>query len=164
MGKILTLNEAVKIANNLKNRGKKIVTTNGCFDILHVGHVRYLQKAKKLGDVLIVGVNSDKSTKMNKGKNRPIVPENERIEMLAALECVDYVFMFDKKIPNKWVEKIRPDFHVKACDNSYGIEQCVERFAVEKSGGKVVLVPKTEGKSTTNIIETILKKCGGEYV
>jgi len=158
MNKIKNLDEIVKIVEQLKSHGKIVVTTNGCFDILHAGHVRYLQEAKKLGDILIVGVNSDKSTRMNKGKNRPIVPEAERMEMLAALECIDYVFKFDDKIPNKWVEKIKPNFHVKACDKNYDIEQCVERFSVEKSGGKVVLIPKTKGKSTTNIIAEIQKR------
>jgi rfaE bifunctional protein nucleotidyltransferase chain/domain len=155
MGEIKSLPEIVKIVSDLRKADKKIVTTNGCFDIIHVGHVRYLNEAKKLGDILIVGVNSDKSTKMNKGNDRPIIPEDERMEMLAALESVDYVFKFDDKIPNAWIEKIKPDIHVKSGDKSYGIEQCIERFSVEKCGGKVVLLPKVGSKSTTNIIEKI---------
>jgi rfaE bifunctional protein nucleotidyltransferase chain/domain len=153
---IVTLEEAVKISRKLKKEGKKIVTTNGCFDILHIGHVRYLADAKKLGNVLIVGVNGDKSPYFKTKLGRPIIPEKERAEMLDFLKPVDYVFLFDDETPNKWVEKIMPDFHVKACDKAYGIEQCVERFSVEKSGGKVVLIPKVREKSTTGIIEKII--------
>ncbi len=158
---IVTIEKAVEIAKNLKSRKKKIVTTNGCFDILHAGHARYLAEAKKLGDILIVGVNGDKSPYFKTKAGRPIVPEKERSELVDALKPVDFVFLFDDETPNKWVEKIRPDFHVKACDKSYGIEQCVERFSVEKGGGKVVLIEKTQGKSTTNIINKVLKTYSG---
>jgi D-glycero-beta-D-manno-heptose 1-phosphate adenylyltransferase len=154
---IVAQNEIIKIAENLKIQGKKIVTTNGAFDILHIGHARYLEEAKKMGDVLIVGVNSDKSPHFKSKPGRPIVPGKERAEMLNFLKPVDYVFQFDSKTPNNWVEKIKPDFHVKSCDKTYGIEQCVERFAVQKSGGKVVLLQKIKGKSTTNIVEKVIK-------
>jgi rfaE bifunctional protein nucleotidyltransferase chain/domain len=154
---IVTQSNAIKIAQKLKKQGKVIVTTNGAFDILHIGHARYLKEARKMGDVLIVGVNSDKSPHFKSKPGRPIVPGNERVEMLDFLKPVDYVFQFDGETPNKWVEKIRPDIHVKACDSIYGIEQCVERFAVQKAGGKVVLIPKTKGKSTTNVVNKVLE-------
>ncbi len=158
---IVTLKGAVKITQNLKKQGKKIVTTNGCFDILHIGHIRYLAEARKLGDVLIVGVNGDKSPYFKSKPGRPIVPESERLEMLDSLKCVDYVFPFDEGIPNSWILKLRPDFHVKASDENYGIGQCVERFAVKQAGGKVVLLLKTGGKSTTSIVEQVLKTYRG---
>ncbi len=157
---IVTLEKAVKISQKLKKEGKKIVTTNGCFDILHVGHARYLGEARKLGDVLIVGVNSDESPYFSTKPGRPIVPEAERLEMLDALKSVDYVFPFSDETPNRWVEMIRPDFHVKASGKDYTIKDCVEKGSVEKFGGKVVLIPKTEGKSTTNIVNQVLKTYG----
>ena len=154
---IVSLEQAVEISSKLRKEGRKIVTTNGAFDILHIGHERYLKEAKKLGDVLMVGVNSDRSPHFKSKSGRPVVPGDERAEMLDSLKPVDYVFLFDDETPNRWVELIKPDFHIKASDASYGIEQCVERFAVEKAGGKVVLIPKTHGKSTTNIIEKVLE-------
>lgn len=156
MDKIKSLNEIVDIVNKLRKDGKKIVTTNGCFDILHIGHIRYLREAKKLGDVLIVGVNSDKSIKKIKGGNRPIIPENERMEILAALECVDFVFLFDDLNPIKWINKLKPDIHVKGGD--YTIDKIIERNAVESYGGKIMLVGKVEGISTTDIIKKIRGK------
>ncbi len=154
---IVSLKEAIKIADKCRKQCKKIVTTNGCFDILHIGHVRYLAEAKKLGDVLMVGMNSDVSARKLKGEKRPIIPERERAEMLNAIKSVDCVFLFDDETPNKWVEKIKPDVHVKASGRDYSIKDCVEKGAVEKAGGKVVLIPKTEGKSTTNIVEKVLE-------
>ena len=138
-----------------RRRGKKIVTTNGCFDILHLGHVRNLAKAKSLGDILIVGVNSDKSIKSYKGRNRPIVGERDRAEVLAALRAVDYVFIFNDKTPNRWLAKIRPDAHVKGADRKIG--QIVERETVIRGGGRVVLVPYIKDRSTTNVIKKINK-------
>lgn len=153
MSKIKTLNEILVIVDKLKNKGKNIVTTNGVFDILHVGHVRYLKQAKNLGDVLIIGVNSDKSAKKIKGPGRPIVPEHERMEMLAALEGVDYVLKFDEPDPCAWLEKLKPNIHVKGGD--YTMDQIIEKDAVEKNGGKIVLVGKINTKSTTDIIGKI---------
>jgi D-glycero-beta-D-manno-heptose 1-phosphate adenylyltransferase len=153
---IVTLESAIKLAQKARKNGKKIVTTNGCFDILHVGHARYLTEAKSLGNMLLVGINGDKSPYFKTKPGRPIVPEKERAEMLDSLKPVDYVFIFNDETPMKWIKKIRPHFHVKATDAKYGIEQCIERFAVAEAGGKVVLMPKTEGKSTTNIIENVL--------
>src|SRR3989338_7940723 len=114
--KIKSLNELIKIVDKLKSQNKKIVTTNGVFDILHAGHVKYLEEAKKLGDILIVGINTDKSVKQNKGDNRPINDEKSRMLVLAALESVDYVFLFNEKDPRNWLEKLKPNIHVKAGD------------------------------------------------
>lgn len=150
--KIRNLKEVKKILNKLRNQGKKIVTTNGTFDILHVGHIRYLEKAKSLGDVLIVGINSDKSVKSYKDKRRPILPVAERMELLAALRCVDYVFQFSEKDPRKWLEKLKPNIHVKGGDYKHPL---LEEDIVRKNGGKVKIIPFTKAKSTTAIIEKI---------
>lgn len=134
----------------------KIVFTNGCFDILHIGHIRYLQEAASLGDILIVGLNSDASVKRLKGPERPINSQDERAEMLGALGFVDYVVIFDEDTPLELIRTIRPDILVKGQD--YAPEQVVGRKEVEERGGKLVLVPFVEGKSTTNIIESLKKK------
>ena len=152
--KIKTLNELIKIVNRLKKQSKKIVTTNGVFDILHLGHIKYLEEAKKLGNFLIVGVNTDKSVKMKKGDKRPINDEKSRICVLAGLESVDYVFLFGEKDPRKWLEKIKPDFHVKAGD--YKIHQIIEKGFVEKNKGKIVIAKVEKGYSTTGLISRIL--------
>ena len=152
--KIKTLNELIKIVKKLKKQNKKIVTTNGVFDILHLGHVKYLERAKKLGYILIVGVNTDESVKQNKGDKRPINDEKSRLSVLAALESVDYVFLFDEKDPRNWLDKIKPDFHVKS--NDYKLSQIIEKDVVEKNGGKVVLLNMEKACSTTKIINKIL--------
>lgn len=156
MGEVKKLEELVAIVNNLKKIGRKIATTNGCFDILHVGHVRYLKEAKGYGDILIVGINSDSSVKILKGKGRPILPESERVEIVAALECVDYVFIFQEKDPINFIKKLKPHFHVKGGD--YKIEEILERKAVEEGGGKVILTGKIESPSTTDVVKTIIEK------
>src|SRR3989338_10065477 len=114
--KIITLKKLIPIVNKLKKQNKKIVTTNGVFDILHLGHVKYLEQAKKLGDILIVGVNTDKSVKQYKSYKRPINDEKSRIGVLAGLESVDYTFLFNENDPRKWLGRIKPDIHVKAGD------------------------------------------------
>ena len=152
--KIKTLSELVKIVKTLKSQNKKIVTTNGVFDILHFGHVRYLEEAKKLGDALIVGVNTDKSVKENKGDKRPINDEKSRLGVLAALESTDYIFLFDEKDPSNCLNKIKPNIHVKAGD--YKLSQIIEKNAVEKNGGKVVILNMKKAYSTTGIINKIL--------
>lgn len=134
---------------------QRIVFTNGCFDILHVGHIRYLQEAAKLGDVLIIGLNSDNSVKRLKGPERPINSELERAEMLGALGFVDYVAIFEEDTPLELIKKIQPDVLVKGGD--YSNEYVVGTDVVEARGGKLVLIPFVEGKSTTNIIERIKK-------
>ena len=153
--KIVSLNKLIRIVNKLKSQNKKIVTTNGVFDILHLGHVKYLEEAKKLGDVLIVGVNSDSSVKQNKGDKRPINDEKSRIAVLAGLESVDYVFLFNEKDPRMWLSKIKPDFHVKAGD--YKINEIIERDVVEKNDGKLIIAKIVKGFSTTNLINKICK-------
>lgn len=153
--KIKTLNRLIKIVNELKKQDKKIVTTNGVFDILHLGHVKYLEEAKKLGDVLIVGINTDSSVRQIKGNKRPINDEKSRMGVLAGLESIDYVFLFKEKDPRKWLSKIKPDFHAKAGD--YRLSQIIEKDVVEKNNGKVAIVKIENGYSTTGIIKKILQ-------
>ena len=152
--KIVTLKQLITIVQKLKKQNRKIVTTNGVFDILHLGHVKYLEEAKKLGDVLIVGINADASVKLNKGDKRPINGEKSRIGVLAGLESVGYAFLFNEKDPRKWILKIKPDFHVKAGD--YKLGQIIEKDAVEKNNGKIVIVKVQDGYSTTSTISRIL--------
>ena len=139
------------ILNDLRAKKKKIVTTNGCFDILHAGHVRYLEHAKSFGDVLIVALNSDKSVKKIKGDSRPINNENDRAEVLCALKSVDYVVLFDESSPMELLLKIKPDVHTKGAD--YTIETLPEAKEIIASGGRIEFIPFVEGKSTTSIIE-----------
>ena len=141
--------------DRLKVAGKKIVFTNGCFDILHVGHVRYLGKAKKLGDVLIVAVNSDSSVRKIKGEKRPLVPEGERAEILASLAAVDYVILFQEETPLTLIESLQPDVLVKGGD--WDAEKVVGRESVQKWGGSVKIIPEVKGASTTNIVAKIIK-------
>jgi D-beta-D-heptose 7-phosphate kinase/D-beta-D-heptose 1-phosphate adenosyltransferase len=156
MGKIVGVDEITKISFELKSKGKKIVFTNGCFDILHRGHVEYLSKAKQLGDVLIVGLNSDSSVKMIKGDKRPIVPQEDRAFILSNLSFVDYVVIFDEPTPYELISKIVPDVLVKGSDWSQ--ENVVGRDIVEANGGKVVLIEIVPGRSTTNVIKTIIER------
>ncbi len=151
--KILTVGELASILPALRSR-KKVVFTNGCFDILHVGHVTLLRQARALGDYLVVGLNSDTSVRRIKGKNRPIVKENERAHLLAALEAVDFVVVFDEDTPRDVIRQIKPDILVKGAD--YRVEDVVGRDIVESYGGKVELVPLVDGLSTTHIVQTIL--------
>lgn len=163
--KEITVVTAKSICNELKEHGKKIVFTNGCFDILHIGHIRYLQKAKEQGDILFVGLNSDDSIKRLKGINRPIIPEKERLEMLNSLSCVDYVVLFDEDTPYHLIEAIHPDVLVKGADYQKDFEEkkIVGQTLVESYGGKVFLAPFEKGKSTTNIIERILTIAGEKH-
>jgi D-beta-D-heptose 7-phosphate kinase/D-beta-D-heptose 1-phosphate adenosyltransferase len=138
----------------LKEAGKKIVFTNGCFDFLHIGHVRYLKAARAEGDVLVVGVNSDHSVRKIKGQRRPVVPENERAEVLASLACVDFVTLFDEPDPLVTIRLLMPDVLVKGAD--WEEDAIVGRDVVEANGGRVVRIPLTQGASTTRIIEKIL--------
>ncbi len=144
------------IVNLAKEQGKKVVFTNGCFDILHVGHISYLENAKKQGDILIVGVNSDASTKRLKGPTRPINNENDRACMLSALKSVDYTVIFDEDTPEDLIAYLKPSIHVKGGD--YKKEDLPETKIVEAYGGKVVILNFVEGKSTTNIINKINTK------
>jgi rfaE bifunctional protein nucleotidyltransferase chain/domain len=146
----------LRIIKDLKAKGKRIVFTNGCFDLLHIGHIRYLEEAKALGDVLVVGVNSDSSVRKLKGPKRPILPEEERAEILSGLGCVDYITLFDEIDPLKLITSLQPNVLVKGGD--WIKEQTVGREVVERSGGEVVILPFIQGASTSNLIETILKK------
>ncbi|MBR1681604.1 adenylyltransferase/cytidyltransferase family protein, partial [bacterium] len=116
MGKLVSQDEIVKIVRKFQNLGKTVVTTNGCYDILHVGHVRYLQKTKEIADYSVIMLNSDGSVKKNKGDNRPVNTELDRAEILCALSCVDYVVIFDEKSPCKLLDEIKPNFHTKGAD------------------------------------------------
>ncbi|MBU6500550.1 MAG: D-glycero-beta-D-manno-heptose 1-phosphate adenylyltransferase [Patescibacteria group bacterium] len=152
--KIKTIKELIKIVGKAKSEGKIIVTTNGCFDILHVGHTNYLENAKNMGDILIVGLNSDKSVKRNKGDKRPIVGEKERAKVIAALTAVDYVFIFNEETPKPWLLKIKPHIHVKGGDYGYG-QNLIEKKLVEKYGGRMALAPHVKNRSTTKLIKKI---------
>lgn len=152
-GKVQSRDQIKTTAARAKTQGKKIVFTNGCFDLLHVGHLRVLREAKKLGDILIVGLNSDRSVGEMKGAGRPIVSEAERAELIGALEMVDYVTLFDEPDPIPLLREIKPDVLVKGGD--WGESGVVGRELVEGWGGKVAVVPFLDGHSTTNIIEKI---------
>jgi D-glycero-beta-D-manno-heptose 1-phosphate adenylyltransferase len=130
---------------------KKIVFTNGCFDLLHVGHIRYLQEAKRLGDILVVALNSDESVKLLKGPTRPVQNQNDRAEILAALGCVDFTVIFNEETPEKINRRVRPDVLVKGGD--WKVDQIVGSDFVQANGGKVFSLQFIEGKSTTNLIK-----------
>ena len=147
---MLTLDEAAAFVTAAKARGQRVVFTNGVFDLLHPGHVRYLQTARSLGDVLIVGVNSDRSVRENKGPSRPIMPERERAEVLEALSVVDAAVVFDEPTPQVIIDRLRPDVLVKGAD--WAADAIVGRETVEAGGGKVVRVPIEQGWSTSAII------------
>jgi D-beta-D-heptose 7-phosphate kinase/D-beta-D-heptose 1-phosphate adenosyltransferase len=138
-----------------KDRGKRIVFTNGCFDLLHTGHVKYLQKARRLGDLLVLGLNSDASVKRLKGPKRPLIDQEERAHLLAALDCIDYVIIFDEDTPLNLITSLKPDVLAKGGD--YALNDVVGRDVVESNGGRVELITFVDGKSTTNIIERILE-------
>lgn len=139
-----------------KEYGAVIVFTNGCFDILHLGHITYLRSCKAHGDILVVGLNTDRSVQLNKGPKRPIVPLEERAELLAALEIVDYVVPFDEKTPYELITTLKPDVLIKGSD--YTLDTIVGRNEVESWGGTVKTIELVEGKSTRNIIATIIER------
>lgn len=147
-----------KIVATLRRNKKKIVTTNGVFDILHLGHIHYLENAKKLGDILIIGVNSDHSTKKLKGETRPINTQKDRAALLNALRVVDYVVIFPETDPRNFLSLIQPDIHVKGGD--YTIDQIIEKDVVEAGGGTVILLETLGGYATTKIIQKIQKDKG----
>lgn len=158
MGKLKTREEIAKIVEELRKEGKSIVTVNGSFDILHIGHIRMLEEAKQQGDLLIVGLNSDSSVKQYKSKDRPINPEGARAGMLEALECVDYITIFDETDPRALLEAIKPDVHVNGPE--WGGQDCIEAETVRKHGGRIHVSKKVKGFSTTAMIEKILKVYG----
>ena len=154
MGQLVDRKNIQNLITELRKQNKTIVTTNGCFfDILHVGHVRYLQKTKTYADVMIVCLNSDSSVKQIKGPDRPINNENDRAEILCALECVDYVVMFDESSPENLLCEIKPDVHTKGAD--YTIETLPEAKSIIANGGRIEFISFVEGKSTTKVIEKI---------
>ena len=150
---VVTVAEAVAAIERLRAAGKTVVFTNGVFDLLHVGHLRYLQQARALGDALIVGVNSDRSVRTNKGQGRPITPEAERAEILSALACVDGVVVFDEDTPHNIITAVQPDVLVKGAD--WAADAIVGRDVVEARGGRVVRVPIEAGHSTSALVEKI---------
>ena len=150
------LNEISAIVANMKKYGKKVVFTNGCFDILHRGHLHLLREAKQLGDLLVVALNSDHSVRKIKGKDRPIVPESERAELIAALEMVDYVTLFDESDPHNVIKELKPDVLVKGGD--WGKNDIVGAEMVQQNGGTVAVIPYLKGCSTTQIIERMCRK------
>jgi len=148
---VLSLPEAVAFVESRRRLGQRIVFTNGVFDLLHPGHVRYLQAARREGDVLIVGINSDRSVRANKGLSKPVMPEHERAEVLEALACVDAVTLFDEDTPAVTIERLQPDVLVKGAD--WAADAIVGRDIVESRGGRVVRMPIEGGWSTSAIIE-----------
>jgi rfaE bifunctional protein nucleotidyltransferase chain/domain len=150
-----SIDAAARFAQQIQARGGTVVFTNGVFDLLHPGHVRYLQEARRLGDALIVGLNSDRSVRVNKGSERPITPESERAEILLALECVDAVAIFDEDTPAGIVNRIQPDVLVKGSD--WGPDNIIGRDTVEARGGRVVRMPLLEGYSTTELLRRVRK-------
>ncbi len=150
--------ELAEICTTLRREGKRIITTNGCFDLLHRGHVEFLTKAKALGDVLVVGVNTDDSIKRLKGPSRPINRLEDRLAVLDALRPVDIVHPFSELLPNAFLEAVKPHIHVKGGD--YKAENLPEREVVEKYKGRVEIIPLSPGYSTTRLIETILRVYG----
>ncbi|MDD5284755.1 MAG: bifunctional D-glycero-beta-D-manno-heptose-7-phosphate kinase/D-glycero-beta-D-manno-heptose 1-phosphate adenylyltransferase HldE [Desulfuromonadaceae bacterium] len=158
--KIKTLDVLTSVIRAEKSRGRRVVFTNGCFDLLHAGHVKYLQKARSLGDILVLGLNSDASVRRLKGEKRPLIAEEERAHILAALDCIDYVIIFDEDTPLELIMALKPDILAKGGD--YTIEGVVGKDFVEAYGGRVELVSFVDGKSTSNIIERVLELYSSE--
>lgn len=157
-GKLLSLEDVAERGRRLRERGGKLVLTNGCFDLLHVGHVRYLRRARELGDALVVALNSDDSVRALKGPGRPIVPEAQRAEVLAALSYVDYVTIFDESVAEQVVIALRPDIYVKGGDYAYCRNAVPEARIVADYGGLAVFLDFEAGASTSGLIQTILRR------
>ena len=151
--KIHSLPALTRRIAHARAQGRRVVFTNGCFDLLHAGHVTLLERARRLGDLLIVGLNSDRSVRMLKGSTRPIVNQRDRARLVAALECVDYVMIFNEPTPQQAVERLQPDVLVKGAD--WGTQQIVGSDVVRRQGGRVVRVPLVKGLSTSTLIERI---------
>ena len=154
--KIKSLKLLTQIRKRLAKESKKVVFTNGCFDILHRGHIECLRRAQSFGDVLMVGLNSDSSVRKLKGKKRPILSQNDRAEILASLEMVDYVVIFNEETPLKVIASLVPDVLVKGGD--YAKDKIVGKDIVESGGGRVITIKQVAGKSTRNIIKTIVDR------
>jgi rfaE bifunctional protein nucleotidyltransferase chain/domain len=156
VGKVLDLRALTEERKTARNQGKRFVFTNGCFDVLHRGHVELLRAAKALGDILCVGINSDSSVRRLKGERRPVVKEADRAAVLAALECVDFVTAFDQDTPAELIAALRPDVLVKGAD--YAMDRIVGRQEVEGAGGTVVRIPLLEGYSTESFLQEIARR------
>ena len=154
--KLVTLDEIMKLREVWAGEAKTVVWTNGCFDLLHAGHVRSLRDAKAQGDILIVGINSDSSVRANKGPTRPLVCQEDRAEVIAALEAVDYVTIFDDTDPVAILSRLRPDIHCKGADYADGKKPVPERDVVLGYGGQIRFLPLHEGRSTTGLMERIV--------
>jgi len=154
--KIMNIEKLEGVLQKERKKGIKIVFTNGCFDILHVGHVRYLAEARNHGDLLVVGLNSDDSVRKLKGSKRPLVTEEERAELLSYLEMVDFIVVFEELTAEKVILTLRPDIYIKGGD--YKVEELPEAKAVKDIGGKIALIPEIEGASTTNIVGKIIER------
>lgn len=155
MGQIVSQDELILLTAREKRNGRRVVFTNGCFDLLHPGHVRCLAQARALGDVLVVAINSDRSVRGNKGADRPLVPQQDRAEVLAALASVDYVTIFDEPTPRELIARLLPGVLVKGAD--WALHDVVGRTEVEAAGGQVVSIPLAAGYSTTGLLEKIRK-------
>ena len=151
--KILSLPALIRRVRRLQSQGRRVVFTNGCFDLVHAGHVTVLERARRCGDALVVGVNSDRSVRALKGPGRPIVNQQDRTLLLAALACVDYVTIFSERTPQRVIERLRPNILVKGAD--WGAGNIVGRDTVERYGGRGVRVPLLKGSSTSQLIERI---------
>lgn len=160
MGHCVSLEEAERLAVRLRSQGQRLVLANGCFDLLHIGHIRYLQAAKQLGDVLIVALNSDSSVRRIKGRGRPLIEQSERAEILAALGCVDYVVTFDEDTVDQLVSRLKPHVHAKGTD--YTEESVPEREAALAGGGRVAIVGDSKTHSTRDLISAIVREFGGK--
>lgn len=160
MGRVVSLEEAERVREEARKAGRWVVLTNGYFDILHVGHVRYLQAARALGDVLFVALNADSTAQRVKDPRRPILPEGERAELVAALSCVDYVVVFQENTAERVVSLLRPDVYAKGGD--YDVAALPEASVVQGYGGRIEIVPFEAGHSTTGIIKTVLERYAGD--
>jgi len=156
--KVFERKKLAKLLARLRNKGKKIIFTNGCFDLLHAGHVRYLNKAKQYGDVLVVAINTDASVRRLKGKNRPLVSQQERAEVLGGLAAIDYVTFFNEETPEAIISELKPQVLVKGAD--YKIKDIVGNLYMKKNKGRVVRIPLAKGLSSSNIINDIVRKYG----
>lgn len=155
--KIIAWDDLPKWRAAMRASGRRLVVTNGCFDLLHLGHVTYLETARNLGDALLIGVNSDAATKQLKGPNRPVTPEADRAAVLSALQSVDGVCIFTDKTATKFLERATPDIYAKGGDYTLETLNQDERRAVEQAGGKIVIIPFVPGRSTTGILEKIMR-------
>ena len=153
MGRVISGDELIAVVAREKRGGRRVVFTNGCFDLVHPGHIRTLEQARSLGDILVVGLNSDASVRQAKGDSRPLIREEERAELLAALEAVDFVVLFSEPTPRELIARLLPDVLVKGAD--WGSTEIVGREEVEAAGGRVASIPLEPGYSTTRILEKI---------